>query len=134
MLDTVTDLRSILKDPGLLSSKAYVAGEWIDAEDGKTFAVTNPARGDIIAVVPDLAGSLWARSWRLSSLEFSGVHLSVLEGEDGKWQHFKAGFPAFLCAEEARQHQHHHQRHHGADNGVDDRHFTGDQLQKLRPG
>ena len=43
-------------------------------------------RLDRIAVVPDLAGSLWARSWRLSSLEFSGVHLSVLEGEDGKWQ------------------------------------------------
>jgi len=43
-------------------------------------------RLDRIAVVPDLAGSLWARSWRLSSLEFSGVHLSVIEGEDGKWQ------------------------------------------------
>ncbi|HAJ88158.1 MAG TPA: TIGR02099 family protein, partial [Pseudomonas sp.] len=43
-------------------------------------------RLDRIAVVPDLAGSLWARSWRLSSLEFSGVHLSVLEGEDGEWQ------------------------------------------------
>ena len=43
-------------------------------------------RLDRIAVVPDLAGSLWARSWRLSSLEFSGVHVSVLESEDGKWQ------------------------------------------------
>ena len=38
MLDSVTDLRSILKDPSLLPNKAYVAGEWVDAADGKTFA------------------------------------------------------------------------------------------------
>ncbi len=54
MLDSVTDLRSMLKDPGLLPNKAYVAGQWIEAADGKTFAVTNPARGDVIANVPDL--------------------------------------------------------------------------------
>ena len=62
MLDTVTDLRSILKDPGLLPNKAYVAGEWIDAADGATFAVTNPARGDVIATVPDLTRADAARA------------------------------------------------------------------------
>ncbi|WP_284163688.1 NAD-dependent succinate-semialdehyde dehydrogenase [Frigidibacter sp. SD6-1] len=55
MLDTVTDLRSLLKDPSLLATQAYVAGEWVDARDGKTFAVTNPARGDVICQVPDLS-------------------------------------------------------------------------------
>jgi succinate-semialdehyde dehydrogenase / glutarate-semialdehyde dehydrogenase len=54
MLDSVTDLASLLKDPGLLPNKAYVAGEWVDAADGGTFSVTNPARGDVIARVPDL--------------------------------------------------------------------------------
>ncbi len=54
MLDTVTDLKSLLKDPSLLPNKAYVAGQWIEAADGATFAVTNPARGDVIAHVPDL--------------------------------------------------------------------------------
>jgi succinate-semialdehyde dehydrogenase / glutarate-semialdehyde dehydrogenase len=54
MLDSVTDLRSILKDPALLPNKAYVAGEWVDAADGATFDVRNPARGDVIARVPDL--------------------------------------------------------------------------------
>jgi succinate-semialdehyde dehydrogenase / glutarate-semialdehyde dehydrogenase len=54
MLDSVTDLRSLLKDPDLLPNKAYVAGEWVDAADGATFDVTNPARGDVIARVPDL--------------------------------------------------------------------------------
>jgi hypothetical protein len=48
MLDSVTDLASLLKDPSLLVTKAYVAGQWIDADDGATFAVTNPARGDVI--------------------------------------------------------------------------------------
>ena len=62
MLDAATDLRSLLKDPGLLPNKAYVAGQWVDAADGATFAVTNPARGDIIATVPDLTRADAARA------------------------------------------------------------------------
>lgn len=48
-------LRSSLKDPSLLETRAYVAGEWVDAADGKTFAVTNPATGETIAEVADMA-------------------------------------------------------------------------------
>lgn len=55
MLDSATDLRSILKDPSLFTEKAYVAGEWVMPADGKTFAVTNPARGDVIARVADMS-------------------------------------------------------------------------------
>ena len=54
MLDTTTDLGALLKDPELLATKAYVAGEWVDAADGATFPVTNPARGDVIARVASL--------------------------------------------------------------------------------
>jgi hypothetical protein len=54
MLDSATDLRSILKDPSLLVEQAYIAGEWVNAADGKTFAVINPARGDVIANVADM--------------------------------------------------------------------------------
>ncbi len=43
-------------------------------------------RLDRIAIVPDLAGSLWAREWRLSRLELSGVQLSVAEDAEGKWR------------------------------------------------
>lgn len=53
MLDQ-TDLLSTLKDPSLLCTKAYVAGEWIDADSGATFDVTNPARGDVLVSLPDL--------------------------------------------------------------------------------
>jgi succinate-semialdehyde dehydrogenase / glutarate-semialdehyde dehydrogenase len=62
MLDAVTDLRALLKDPALLPNKAYVAGEWIDAVDGATFDVVNPARGDVIASVPDLTRADAARA------------------------------------------------------------------------
>ncbi|MCV2871773.1 NAD-dependent succinate-semialdehyde dehydrogenase [Defluviimonas sp. WL0050] len=62
MLDSVTDLRALLKDPTLLATKAYVAGEWIDADDGATFEVINPARGDVICSVPDLDRAETARA------------------------------------------------------------------------
>ncbi len=62
MLDAVTDLRALLKDSALLPNKAYVAGEWIDAADGATFDVVNPARGDVIASVPDLTRADAARA------------------------------------------------------------------------
>jgi succinate-semialdehyde dehydrogenase/glutarate-semialdehyde dehydrogenase len=53
MLDR-TDLATHLSDPSLLVDKAYVAGEWIGADSGGSFPVTNPARGDVICTVPDL--------------------------------------------------------------------------------
>ena len=52
MLDTPTNLKSLLKDPTLLRTQAYVNGAWIDGEG--TFDVINPARGDVIAQVTDL--------------------------------------------------------------------------------
>jgi len=54
MLDSTTDLKSLLKDPSLLVTKAYIGGQWVDGEGG-TFDVTNPARGDVIAQVADLS-------------------------------------------------------------------------------
>jgi len=54
MLDQMTDLKSLLKDPTLLETRAYVNGAWIDGDNG-TFDVTNPARGDVIAQVADLS-------------------------------------------------------------------------------
>jgi succinate-semialdehyde dehydrogenase/glutarate-semialdehyde dehydrogenase len=41
-----------LKDPSLFQQKAYVAGEWIDADDKPTVDVTNPANGQTIGSVP----------------------------------------------------------------------------------
>lgn len=62
MLDTASTLKSLLKDPSLLCTKALVAGEWVDADSGATFDVTNPARGDVICAVPDLTRVETARA------------------------------------------------------------------------
>ncbi|MDB6176693.1 NAD-dependent succinate-semialdehyde dehydrogenase [Paracoccus sp. Z330] len=50
-----TDLQTLLRDPSLLETRAFVAGEWVEAADGATFDVINPARGDVIAKVADLS-------------------------------------------------------------------------------
>ena len=42
-----------LTDPSLLIGQAYVGGEWIAADSGKEFPVTNPATGDVVAEVAD---------------------------------------------------------------------------------
>ncbi|NNK15630.1 MAG: NAD-dependent succinate-semialdehyde dehydrogenase [Sulfitobacter sp.] len=49
-----TDLKSILKDPSLLETRAYINGAWVDGDDG-TFDVLNPARGDVVAKVANLS-------------------------------------------------------------------------------
>ncbi|MBL8779318.1 MAG: NAD-dependent succinate-semialdehyde dehydrogenase [Alphaproteobacteria bacterium] len=43
-----------LKDPQLLRDKAYVNGEWVAADAGATFEVTNPANGEVLARLPDM--------------------------------------------------------------------------------
>ncbi len=54
MNTSTTDLKSLLKDPSLLETRAYIGGKWVDGDDG-TFDVLNPARGDVIAQVADLS-------------------------------------------------------------------------------
>jgi len=54
MLDSKTDLATLLKDPSLLATKGYVDGAWVEASDGAVFEVTNPARGDVVCSVADL--------------------------------------------------------------------------------
>ncbi|MEM9912348.1 MAG: succinate-semialdehyde dehydrogenase (NADP(+)), partial [Pseudomonadota bacterium] len=54
MLDTATNLKSILNDPDLLAESAYAAGDWVTGDNG-VFEVMNPARGDVIAEVADMS-------------------------------------------------------------------------------
>ncbi|KAF2992256.1 NAD-dependent succinate-semialdehyde dehydrogenase [Methylocystis sp. MJC1] len=37
-----------------LKQKAFIGGEWIDADSGGVFAVTNPATGETLGTVPDM--------------------------------------------------------------------------------
>ncbi|MCF6304315.1 MAG: NAD-dependent succinate-semialdehyde dehydrogenase [Rhodobacteraceae bacterium] len=49
-----TNLAKMLIDPSLLCDRAYIDGAWVQADSGKTFDVSNPARGDVICSVPDM--------------------------------------------------------------------------------
>src|SRR5690606_11141126 len=51
-----------LKDPSLLTGKAYVAGDWVGAPDGRTFPVTDPVDGALIMEVPDLGPEIARRA------------------------------------------------------------------------
>ncbi|MBZ6075767.1 NAD-dependent succinate-semialdehyde dehydrogenase [Microvirga puerhi] len=43
-----------LQDPALLTDRAYVAGEWIEAASGRSIPVSDPFDGAVLAHVPDL--------------------------------------------------------------------------------
>jgi succinate-semialdehyde dehydrogenase/glutarate-semialdehyde dehydrogenase len=62
MLDSSTDLKSMLSDPNLLQTQAFINNQWVDGENGATFAVSNPARGDVITQVADLSRADLARA------------------------------------------------------------------------
>ncbi len=61
MLDH-TNLLDLLSDPTLLRDKAFIGGEWVSADSGNSFAVTNPARGDVLCQVPDMGQAETARA------------------------------------------------------------------------
>ncbi|KPN64403.1 succinate semialdehyde dehydrogenase [Aliiroseovarius crassostreae] len=69
MAVNATELKSLLKDPSLVETRAYVNGQWINADDGATFTVSNPARGTEIAQVADLSRVEVARAIEAADIE-----------------------------------------------------------------
>ncbi len=46
-----------LNDPSLLRQQCYLNGQWCDADQGATIAVTNPASGETIGSVPKMGAA-----------------------------------------------------------------------------
>ncbi|GIX30521.1 MAG: NAD-dependent succinate-semialdehyde dehydrogenase [Porticoccaceae bacterium] len=46
-----------LARPDLLKTRAYIDGQWVDADGGGTLEVRNPATGEVIARVPDMGAA-----------------------------------------------------------------------------
>jgi succinate-semialdehyde dehydrogenase / glutarate-semialdehyde dehydrogenase len=63
-------LKNTLRDPSLLVERAYVNGAWIEADDGATLAVTNPADGSLIARVPALRAAETRRAIEAAEQRF----------------------------------------------------------------
>ncbi|PZW55256.1 succinate-semialdehyde dehydrogenase/glutarate-semialdehyde dehydrogenase [Pseudomonas sp. URMO17WK12:I6] len=51
-----------LNDLKLLREQAYINGQWVDADDGSRFAVTNPADGEVIVQISSLGQAETARA------------------------------------------------------------------------
>ncbi|HBS40175.1 MAG TPA: succinate-semialdehyde dehydrogenase (NADP(+)), partial [Rhodobacteraceae bacterium] len=80
MLDDTTNLRSLLKDPSLLATQGYLAGDWVDGEDGATFKVLNPARGDVVANVADFSRAQTANA--IAKAEIAQKSWAALTGKE----------------------------------------------------
>jgi len=61
-----------LKDPTLLRSQSYVNGQWLDAADGRTTVVNNPASGERLGTVPQLDGAATRRTIDAAAAAFPG--------------------------------------------------------------
>ena len=59
----MTDTRKLqLKDPDLLRQAMLIDGQWIQADDGQTIDVVNPATGELVARVPNGGAAETARA------------------------------------------------------------------------
>ncbi|MCF4997249.1 succinate-semialdehyde dehydrogenase [Pseudomonas syringae] len=64
-------LKDQLRDPSLLVERAYANGAWIEADDGATIEVTNPADGSVIARVPALQAAETRRAIEAAQVRFT---------------------------------------------------------------
>ncbi len=61
-----------LKNPSLLRQQAFLAGRWCDADSGATFAVTDPATGEVIGQVPDMGADETRRAIDAAQAAWAG--------------------------------------------------------------
>ena len=61
-----------LKKPSLLRQQAFLAGRWCDADSGATFAVTDPATGEVIGHVPDMGADETRRAIDAAQAAWAG--------------------------------------------------------------
>ena len=46
-----------LKDPDLFRTRCHVDGQWIDADDGATTSIRNPATGEVLGTIPRMGAA-----------------------------------------------------------------------------
>ena len=46
-----------LKDTQLFRQQAFIDGAWVDADNGQTIKVTNPATGEVLGTVPKMGAA-----------------------------------------------------------------------------
>jgi succinate-semialdehyde dehydrogenase/glutarate-semialdehyde dehydrogenase len=73
-----------LQDAALFRQQAYVNGQWVDADNGATHTVTNPATGEALGTIPDMgvaearraieaANAAWPTWRKMTAKERAGI-------------------------------------------------------------
>jgi len=70
MTDTAQAALRALSDQGLFREQCYVGGKWVDADNGATFAVVDPATRQPLARVPDLGAGETERAISAAAAAF----------------------------------------------------------------
>jgi succinate-semialdehyde dehydrogenase/glutarate-semialdehyde dehydrogenase len=70
MLDATAKLP--LKDPDLFRQANCIAGEWVQADSGKTISVRNPSTGEVIGEVPAMGAAETRRAIEAAQAAFAG--------------------------------------------------------------
>jgi succinate-semialdehyde dehydrogenase/glutarate-semialdehyde dehydrogenase len=73
-----------LKDPTLLKQQCYVDGGWIDADDGDTLEVCNPADGGFLGTVPRLGAAETRRAIAAARAAFPAWRALTAKERAGK--------------------------------------------------
>jgi len=61
-----------IRDKSLFREQCYVGGQWIDADSGAAFPVTNPADGSVLGTVPELGAAEVRRAIEAAAAAFAG--------------------------------------------------------------
>ena len=59
-----------LRDPELLRTRAFIGGEWLNANDGATHPVTNPATREVLGTVPVMGAAETRRAIEAAQAAF----------------------------------------------------------------
>ena len=59
-----------LRDPELLRTRAFIGGEWLNARDGATHPVTNPATHEVLGTVPVMGAAETRRAIEAAQAAF----------------------------------------------------------------
>ena len=85
----------MIESPLLESFKGYIAGQWVDADDGKTMPVINPATGELLADVPNMGAGETTRA-----VEAADATLTRLPGIETRQAWLKGLGDALLANKE----------------------------------
>ena len=86
-----------LSDPTLLRTQAYIDGKWVDADDGATLDILNPANGECVATVAKVGSVETTRAIAAAERAFASWRETTAKERAG---HLREWFNLMMAAQE----------------------------------